>query len=132
MGGNSLLVSFKCKHIARFPIQLLRRITISGGSRGGSGVQTIGGSNEPPLEPKLFHFRGEFQEKLVKLHKSNPRQLIWTPDPKILDPALTITCIWNWFLLKTIGNANCAEFKEARETFVQKKHVSCYKYQFYN
>ena len=39
----------------------------SGGSRGGSG-----GSNEPPLEPKLFHFHGEFQEKFVKLHKSNP------------------------------------------------------------
>ena len=39
----------------------------SGGSRGGSG-----GSNEPPFEPKLFHFHGEFQNKLVKLHKSNP------------------------------------------------------------
>ena len=25
---------------------------------------------------------------LVKLHKSNPLQLIWTPDPKILDPPL--------------------------------------------
>ena len=43
----------------------------SGGSRGGSG-----GSNEPPLEPKLFHFHGEFQELLVKLHKLNPPQLI--------------------------------------------------------
>ena len=43
----------------------------SGGSRGGSG-----GSFEPPLEPKLFHFHGEFQEKWVKLHKSNPPQLI--------------------------------------------------------
>ena len=32
----------------------------SGGFRGGSG-----GSNEPPLQPKLFHFHGEFQEKLV-------------------------------------------------------------------
>ena len=52
----------------------------SGGSRAGSE-----GSNEPPLEPKLFHFHGEFQEKLVKLHKSNPPQLIWTPNPKILD-----------------------------------------------
>ena len=31
------------------------------------GVQT-----NPPLEPKLFHFHGGFQEKLVKLHKSNP------------------------------------------------------------
>ena len=30
------------------------------------------GSNEPPFEPKLFHFQWEFQEKLVKLHKSNP------------------------------------------------------------
>ena len=39
----------------------------SGGFRGGSG-----GSNEPHLEPKLFHFHGEFQEKLVKLHKSPP------------------------------------------------------------
>ena len=55
----------------------------SGGSRGGSG-----GSNELPLEPKLFHFHGEFQDKLVKLHKLNPPQLIWTPDPKILDPPL--------------------------------------------
>ena len=27
-----------------------------------------GGSNEPNLEPKLFHFHGEFQVKLVKLH----------------------------------------------------------------
>ena len=57
---------------------------ISGGSRGGSR-----GSNEPPLEPKLFHFHGGFQEKLVKLHKSNPSQLIWTPGPKILDPPLS-------------------------------------------
>ena len=31
-------------------------------------------SNKPPLEPKLFHFHREFQEKLVKLHKSNPPQ----------------------------------------------------------
>ena len=36
----------------------------------------------------LFHFHGEFQEKLISLHKSNPPQLIWTPDPKILDPVL--------------------------------------------
>ena len=43
----------------------------SGGSRGGSG-----GSNEPPLVPKSFHFHGEFQKKMVKLHKSNPAQLI--------------------------------------------------------
>ena len=43
----------------------------NGGSRGDSG-----GSNETPIEPKLFHFHGEFQEKLVKLHKSNPPQLI--------------------------------------------------------
>ena len=41
-----------------------------------------------PIEPKLFHFRGEYQEKLVKLHKSNPPQLMRTPDPKILDPPL--------------------------------------------
>ena len=52
--------------------------------QGGSG-----GSNEPPLEPKLFNFHGEFQEKLVRLHKSNPPQLIWTPDLKILDLPLT-------------------------------------------
>ena len=55
----------------------------SGGSSGGSW-----GSNEPLLQPKLFHFHGEFQEKLVKLHKSNPPQLIWTPDSKFLDPPL--------------------------------------------
>ena len=36
----------------------------------------FGGSNDPPLEPKLFHFHGEFQEKLDKPHKSNPPQLI--------------------------------------------------------
>ena len=29
-----------------------------------------------PLEPKLFHVHGEFQEKLVEPHKSNPPQLI--------------------------------------------------------
>ena len=46
-------------------------IADSGGCRGG-----LGGSIEPPLEPKLFHFHGEFQEKLVKLHKLNPLQLI--------------------------------------------------------
>ena len=38
---------------------------------GVQGVQT-----NPVFEPKLFHFHGEFQEKLVKLHKSNPPQLI--------------------------------------------------------
>ena len=45
-------------------------LAISGGSRGGS--------NEPPLEPKLFPFHAEFLKKLVKLHKPpsanlNPR-----------------------------------------------------------
>ena len=59
----------------------------SGGFRGGSG-----GSNELPLEPKLFHFH-EFPETLVKLHKSNPPppQLIWTPDP--LNKALLGYCL---------------------------------------
>ena len=46
------------------------------------GVQT-------PLEPKLFHFHGEFLEKLVKLQKLNPPQLKWTPDPKLLDPPMS-------------------------------------------
>ena len=50
----------------------------SGGSRGGSG----GGSNEPPLEPKLFHFHGEFQVKLDKLHKSNPPSANLNPRSK--------------------------------------------------
>ena len=45
------------------------------------GVQT-----NPLLSLNYFHL--EFQEKLVRLHKSNPAQLIRTPDPKILDPAL--------------------------------------------
>ena len=36
----------------------------------------VRGFNEPPLEPKLFHFHGEFHEKLVRRHKSNPPQLI--------------------------------------------------------
>ena len=49
----------------------------SGGSRGGSG-----GSNEPPLDPKLFHFHGEFQEKLVRLHKSNPPSATLNPRSK--------------------------------------------------
>ena len=44
---------------------------VSGGSRGG-----LGGFKRTPLEPKSFHFHGEFQEKLVKLHKSIPTQLI--------------------------------------------------------
>ena len=42
-------------------------VTHSGKSRGGSGD-----SNEPPFESKLFHFHGEFQEKLIKLHKMTP------------------------------------------------------------
>ena len=42
----------------------------------------FGGSNEPPLEPKLFHFHGEFQGKLVKLHKSNPPSANLNPRSK--------------------------------------------------
>ena len=51
--------------------QIAEICIFSGGSRGGSG-----GSNESPFEPKLFNFHREFQEKMVKLHKSNPAQLI--------------------------------------------------------
>ena len=40
------------------------------------------GSNELPLEPKLFHFYGEFQEKLVEPHKSTPHP----PPPAYLNP----------------------------------------------
>ena len=42
------------------------------------GVCEEGGrvSDIPPLEPTLFHFHREFQEKLVNLHKSNPLELI--------------------------------------------------------
>ena len=69
---------------SKFWNKIWLRMSASGGSRGGSG-----GSSEPPLEPKLFHFHGGFQEKLVKLHKSNPPQLIWTPHPKILDSPLS-------------------------------------------
>ena len=76
--SNPSQFSLRESESARYVRQLC-----SGGSRGGSG-----GSNEPPHEPKLFHFHGEFQEKLVKLHKLNPPQLIWTPDPNILDPPL--------------------------------------------
>ena len=65
----------------KLSLLLLLPSNSSGGSRGGSG-----GSNEPLLEPKLPHFHGEFQEKLIRPYKSNPAQLIWTPDPKILDP----------------------------------------------
>ena len=78
--GSELIFSYTWQHHV-----FNDNIQVSGGSRGGSG-----GSNEPPLEPKLFHFLGEFQEKLVKLHKSNPPQLIWTPDPKFLDPPLQV------------------------------------------
>ena len=81
------LLNNKTHSIVRYPswnqhFQSPRYIN-SGGSRGG-----LGGSNEPPLEPKVFHFHGKFQENLVKLHKSNPALLIRTPDPKILDPPL--------------------------------------------
>ena len=47
----------------------------------------------------LFHFHGEFQVKLDRLHKSNPPQLIWTPDPKILDPPLFYFTLWHILLL---------------------------------
>ena len=59
-------------------------ITSSGGSRGDSG-----GSTEPPLESKLFHFRGEFRENVGEIVSSNPPWQIWTPGSKILDPPLT-------------------------------------------
>ena len=35
---------------------------------GGGG----GGASEPPFGTKLFHFHGEFYEKLSKIVKTNP------------------------------------------------------------
>ena len=40
---------------------------VSGGFRGGSG-----GSLEPPLGTKLFHFHGEIYQKSGKMLKTNP------------------------------------------------------------
>ena len=50
----------------------------SGGSRGGSGVQT----NEPPLEPELFHFHGEFQEKNGQTAQTEPPSANLNPRSK--------------------------------------------------
>ena len=51
----------------------------SDGSRGG-----LRGSNKPPLEPKIVnHFI-----YMGKTAQIEPTQLIWTPDPNILDPPL--------------------------------------------
>ena len=50
----------------------------SGGSRGGSG-----GSNEHPLEPKLFHFHGEFQEKIGQSAQIEPPSANLNPRSKI-------------------------------------------------
>ena len=84
----SLFANFWCK----FCIYVAKRsykptylvIMFSGWSRGGSWVQT-----NPLLSLNYFIFMVNFREKLVKLHKSNPPHLIWTPDSKILDPPLT-------------------------------------------
>ena len=46
----------------------------SGGFRGGSR-----GSLEPPSGPKLFHFRGEFQEFLCEIRQTNPPFLHLNP-----------------------------------------------------
>ena len=80
----------------------------SGGSRGGSG-----GSNEPPLEPKLFHFHGEFQEKLVKLHKSNPLSKFEPPIQK----SWIRPCKGSFFLWR---GTTCAPFKLARNWHLRK------------
>ena len=55
----------------------------SGGFGGGSG-----GSLEPPSGTKLFHFHGEFYEKLGKMLKTNPLLMDLNPLPEILDPPL--------------------------------------------
>ena len=38
----------------------------SGGLRGGSGVQAIGGSSEPPLEPNYLIFMEKLEKNWVK------------------------------------------------------------------
>ena len=48
----------------------------SGGSRGGAF--------EPPFEPKLFHFHGEFQEKIGQTAQIEPPQLIRSA-PDLID-----------------------------------------------
>ena len=58
--------SILLQDLPKFALPASARGYVSG-YRGG-----LGGFKRTPIEPKLFHFHGEFQKKLVKLHKSNP------------------------------------------------------------
>ena len=67
-------------------------IIFSGGSRGGSWD-----SNEPTLEPKLFHFHGEFQKKNGQTAQIEPLSANLNPRSKNPGSAPDITrkqCKW--------------------------------------
>ena len=55
----------------------------SGGSRRGSGVQT-----NPLLSQNYFIILRNFRKNGSTCKNRTPPRLIWTPDPKILDPPL--------------------------------------------
>ena len=71
----------------------------SGGSRGGSGVQS-----NPPYSPNYFVFVGSFGKKLGKLIKSNALQQIWAPVSKILDPPLRWVIAQNYLSFQLSDN----------------------------
>ena len=78
------------------------------------GVQT---------KPKLFHFHGEFQEKIVKLHKSNNKSMsqaqlmsdqleqvsswrhhLYLKTVRVCDIDLQDTCLWQNHLTMNYGH----------------------------
>ena len=63
----------------------------------------FGGSNEPPLEPKLFHFHGEFQEKIGQTAQIEPPSANLNPQSK--NPGSGPACYpthfsWPLYLMK--------------------------------
>ena len=65
----------------KLSLLLLLPSNSSGGSRGGSGVQT-----NPFLSLNYLIFMGNFRKNWSDRTNRTPLMLIWTPDPKILDP----------------------------------------------
>ena len=61
----------------------------------------IGGSNEPPLEPKLFHFHGEFQEKIGQAAQIEPPSANLNPRSKNpgSGPVMSTKTVWPTFTL---------------------------------
>ena len=83
IGRTEISADF-CKTLSKHnQSALIRQTTVAypEGVRGG-GVQT-----NTLLSLNYFIFMG-ISGKIGKLHKSNPPQLIWTPNPKILDPPM--------------------------------------------